>query len=51
MNFKKFVKKFTDWFELKPKIDQKLRSIQFSQRDVWMVHLGTNIGFEIDGQN
>ncbi|MEI6728464.1 MAG: type II toxin-antitoxin system PemK/MazF family toxin [bacterium] len=51
MNFKTFVKNFADWFELKPKIDQKLLSIQFSQRDVWMVHLGTNIGFEIDGKN
>ena len=49
-NLKEFIKNFTNWFELKPELDKKLKRIQFSQRDVWVTHLGTNIGFEIDGK-
>jgi mRNA-degrading endonuclease toxin of MazEF toxin-antitoxin module len=45
-----FIKNFLDWFALKPQLDQKIERIQFSERDVWMTHLGTNIGFEIDGK-
>jgi len=46
-----FIKNFVDWFKIKPKLDAKAERIQFSQREIWMVHLGVNVGFEIDGKN
>ncbi len=46
-----FFKNFTDWFSLKPQINDILQPPQFSQREVWNCHLGVNIGFEIDGKN
>lgn len=39
------LKNFVEWFKMKPELDQKSDRVQFSQRDVWMTHLGLNIGF------
>jgi mRNA-degrading endonuclease toxin of MazEF toxin-antitoxin module len=45
-----FFKNFLDWFSLKPKLDKYKRSPLFNEREVWYCHLGTNIGFELDGK-
>ena len=45
-----FIKNFLDWFKIKPKLhDEKQRPL-FQEREVWMCHLGSNIGFELDGK-
>jgi len=46
------VKDFLKWFALKPSLDQRQEKIpSFSEREVWMCSLGTNIGYEIDGKD
>jgi|694.fasta_scaffold41694_2 mRNA-degrading endonuclease toxin of MazEF toxin-antitoxin module len=45
-----FVKNFVDWFGLKPVLHRNKKGKQFSQREIWWCHLGSNIGFEIDGK-
>jgi mRNA interferase MazF len=46
-----FVKNFIEWFKLKPQLDEHKQRPLFQEREVWMCHLGANIGFEIDGKN
>ena len=43
-------KNFLDWFQLKPKINRDKKRPMFQEREVWMCHLGTNVGFELDGK-
>ena len=45
-----FLKNFLDWFNLKPQLDTLKKAKNFNEREVWWCHLGTNIGFEIDGK-
>jgi mRNA-degrading endonuclease toxin of MazEF toxin-antitoxin module len=46
-----FIKNFTDWFKLKPAIDnRKHKSPLVSERQIWWCHLGENIGTEISGK-
>ena len=45
-----FFKNFLDWFSLKPQLDTLKKAKNFNEREVWWCHLGTNIGFEIDGK-
>ncbi len=51
MEIKPFIKKFQDWFNIKPKIDSKTTLATFKERDVFWCSLGCNIGFEQDGKN
>jgi len=46
-----FIKNFTNWFKLKPKLDQKKKSPLFNQREIWWCSIGINIGCETDGKN
>lgn len=43
-------KDFQEWFKRKPKLHERSALPSFSEKEVWMCHLGTNIGFEIDGK-
>jgi mRNA-degrading endonuclease toxin of MazEF toxin-antitoxin module len=45
-----FIKNFIDWFKLKPELDKNKHNPFFREREVWWTHLGSNIGFEIDGK-
>jgi mRNA interferase MazF len=45
------LKNFTDWFKLKPRLDKDKQRPLFQEREVWMTHLGSNVGFELDGKN
>ena len=47
---KQFIKNFTDWFSLKPDLHEIKKAKYFNQREVWWCHLGSNIGYEIDGK-
>jgi len=51
MQLSTFFKNFADWFVLKPKLDKNKQRPLFKEREVWMCHLGSNIGFELDGKN
>ena len=44
------MKNFHDWFRVKFDLDQQTKRVVFSEREVWMSHVGVNIGFEIDGK-
>jgi mRNA interferase MazF len=47
-----FIKNFTDWFQLKPKLDDRNHKPPLvSQRDIFWCHLGENIGTEISGKS
>ena len=45
-----FLKNFLDWFTLKPKLDEQTKRLKFKEREIWYVHFGANIGFELDGK-
>lgn len=46
-----FIKKFTEWFSLKPKLDkQNHKPPSVSEGQIWWCHLGENIGTEISGK-
>ena len=45
------LKSFFKWFEIKPKLNEEKQRPPFQEREVWMCHFGTNIGFELDGKN
>jgi len=45
-----FIKNFVEWFQKKPIIDNKEDRLRFKEREVWYIHFGTNIGFELDGK-
>jgi mRNA interferase MazF len=45
------LKDFLSWFRLKPKIDQKIKSPLFQEREIWWCSVGVNIGCETDGKN
>jgi len=40
-----------NWFSLKSQLHQNKVAPRFSEREVWMCHLGTNIGFEMNGKS
>ena len=47
----KFIKRFQEWFILKPKLDVSNHKPPFvSERDLWWCRLGENIGFESSGK-
>ncbi len=45
-----FIKNFTNWFSLKPELEFLKSSKNFNEREIWWTHLGSNLGFEIDGK-
>jgi mRNA interferase MazF len=45
------IKKFINWFKLKPKLDKLTQGPLFQEREVWNCHWGVNVGFELDGKN
>lgn len=46
-----FIKNFADWFKLKPLLDNSKKRPLFKDREVWMCHFGSNVGYELDGKN
>ena len=47
-----FLKNFLEWFQLKPKLDNRNHKTPFvSQGQIWWCHLGENIGTEISGKS
>lgn len=46
-----FIKNFTDWFSLKPKLDKLEKFPKFQEGDVWWCHIGENIGSEVSGKS
>lgn len=45
-----FIKNFTEWFKIKPELENRKFRLSFKEREVWYVYFGTNVGFEIDGK-
>jgi hypothetical protein len=45
-----FLKNFFDWVQQKKSIDKKIERFRFKEREVWYMHVGVNVGFEIDGK-
>ncbi|MEI7510886.1 MAG: type II toxin-antitoxin system PemK/MazF family toxin [Candidatus Peregrinibacteria bacterium] len=45
-----FLKNFLDWFVVKPQIHQEKQRPLFQEREIWMCHFGSNVGFELDGK-
>jgi mRNA-degrading endonuclease toxin of MazEF toxin-antitoxin module len=43
-------KKFELWFQLKQKLDDSECQINFNEGEIWMAHLGVNIGHEENGK-
>jgi mRNA interferase MazF len=49
---KSFLKNFTDWFNLKPKLNSAIHKPPLVNiGDIWWCHLGENIGTEISGKS
>jgi mRNA interferase MazF len=46
-----FIKKFPNWFKIKPKLDSLNNRPLFQEREVWNCHWGCNVGFELDGKH
>ena len=44
------MKNFDEWNEVKKEIDEKRKSLFFSEREIVFVNMGKNIGFEEDGK-
>lgn len=44
-------KDFSNWNELKIKLDQKQNIPTFKQREIWWCNLGLNVGHEENGKN
>ena len=50
-NLKEFIKNFTNWFALKPKLDQSNHKSPFvKEGQIWWCYLGENIGTEVSGK-
>jgi mRNA-degrading endonuclease toxin of MazEF toxin-antitoxin module len=47
----KIIKNFSQWFTLKPELDENKVRPLFQEREIWMAHIGSNIRFEIDGKS
>ena len=45
------MKNFAGWFKLKLKIDSRNKRLLFKEREVWYIHFGLNVGFELDGKD
>lgn len=46
------MKDFDSWFVLKPKLDAKeSKPPLVSERDIWWLSIGENVGSEIDGKS
>lgn len=45
------VKDFMSWHTAKDKIDTKVQTIYFKEREIWWCSLGLNIGYEQDGKD
>ena len=45
-----FIKNFIDWFKIKPKLNDIPKRLLFKEAEIWYMHIGVNIGFEIDGK-
>lgn len=50
-NIRKFIKNFTGWFKLKPKLDNLIHEPPyFKEREIWWCSIGENVGSEISGK-
>jgi hypothetical protein len=47
---KSFIKKFSEWFKLKIKLNKNFQPPSFSEREIWNCHFGLNIGYEVNGK-
>jgi mRNA interferase MazF len=45
-----FLKNFTNWFTLKPKLEDKIPKILVKERDIIWCHFGENVGCEESGK-
>ena len=44
-----YVKNFDSWNDTKKKLDARSEPILFQEREIWMAHVGINIGIEQNG--
>ena len=44
------MKNFDEWNVNKKEIDSREIRVNFSERDVWFIEMGINVGFEQDGK-
>jgi len=44
------MKDFQKWHEKKEEIQHSVQIVYFHEREIWWMHLGSNIGFEEDGK-
>lgn len=50
--YMEFVKRFKEWIGVKQRIhDNETKHLLFAERDVWMCHMGENVGHETNGKN
>jgi mRNA-degrading endonuclease toxin of MazEF toxin-antitoxin module len=47
----KWVKDFDDWNTHKKSLNKRRKIPRFSEREIWYMAVGTNIGSEVDGKN
>src|ERR1700730_9929996 len=43
-------KDFDRWNQKKKKLDADIEPLYFREGEIWWVHLGVNVGYEIDGK-
>ena len=43
-------KDFDRWNKKKKALDAKAEPLYFHEGEIWWVHLGVNVGYEIDGK-
>jgi mRNA interferase MazF len=43
-------KDFDRWNKTKKKLNEEIEPLYFREGEIWWVHLGVNIGYEIDGK-
>jgi mRNA-degrading endonuclease toxin of MazEF toxin-antitoxin module len=46
-----YPKDFNSWFEIKPKLHNKLQTPLVKEREIWWCSVGVNVGNEMDGKN
>jgi mRNA interferase MazF len=48
---RRWIKDFDTWNETKKSLDKRRKIPKFSERDIWFISVGTNVGSETDGKN
>jgi mRNA-degrading endonuclease toxin of MazEF toxin-antitoxin module len=44
-------KEFDRWNKIKKKLNEDTEPLYFREGEIWWVHLGVNVGYEIDGKS